>query len=226
MRELQQTAPGGSIGSARVATPKVRQEKPSSLRATLTRVAWLAILLGLVVEVLLVASRMGALPFEAAVAELVNRVSWSVIVCVGLALGDTLAEDKPLWLGLSGLATAPLAFTIARGLHKGTSELLEAKAPLESIAPLLAGSIRGLEYMCLGLAIFWLSRRVRASAPVYIGTGLLIGLVFGLVMLALNPAVMSSMATMLVWSVNELLFPVGCALVLFASEALGDKLKK
>ena len=45
-------------------------------------------------------------------------------------------------------------------------------------------------------------------------------------MLALNPAVTSSLATMLVWGVNELLFPVGCALVLFASMALGDKLKK
>ncbi len=104
--------------------------------------------------------------------------------------------------------------------------MLEAKAPAENIAPLLAGSIRGLEYMCLGLAMFWLSRRVRASAPAYIGTGLLTGLVFGLVMLALNPAVTSSLTTMFVWGVNELLFPVGCALVLFASAALGDKLKK
>ena len=201
-------------------------EKPSKLRVTLTRVAWLSILFGIVIEVLLIAARVGMVQAEAAVAELAGRITWSFVVCMGLAIGDALTEDKPLWLGLSGLAGAPLAFTVARGVHKGAAEFLGANSPVDAITPLLAATIRGIEYMCLGLALFWLSRKLKASIKSYIGTGLAIGLVFGTIILLVNPAITSSMTAFLSWGVNELIFPVGCSVVIFASQALSGKLIK
>ena len=197
----------------------------SKLQVTLTRVAWMSILLGFVMEALLVAARLGAFTMDAATAELVNRVSWSVLVCTGLAIGDTLAENsRPLLLGLSGLVGAPLAFAVARGAHKATAELMGIAQPGDPISPLLSAGIRGIEYMCLGLVIFWLKKQPRSTVMGYIASGLAIGLVFGLVLMFFNPAVTNSLSSMLVWSVNELAFPVGCTLVLFASTAVGKKI--
>ncbi|MEO8287882.1 MAG: hypothetical protein ABI670_15745 [Chloroflexota bacterium] len=186
----------------------------------------MSIVLGLVIEGLLIASRLGAFATDSAMAELVNRVSWSFLVCTGLAIGDALTDEKPFWLGMAGLAGAPVAFTGARGLHKGTAELLAAPPPAEAISPLLVGAIRGVEYMVLGFALFWLSRRLRTSLFPYIGAGLLTGLAFGSVLLVLNPAITASATSMAVWVVNELIFPAGCSLVLFASKTLGNKLTK
>lgn len=202
------------------------RDKPSQLRTTLTRVVWLSIALGLVMEAFLVAARLGAFTMDAATAELVNRVSWSVLVCTGLAIGDTLAENsRPLLLGLSGLLGAPLAFAVARGLHKGTADLMNIVQPADPISPLLAGGIRGVEYMILGLAIFWLKKQPRSTVLSYIGVGLVIGLVFGSLIMFLNPGVTKSLSSILVWVVNEVAFPVGCTLVLFASTAIGKKVE-
>ena len=201
-------------------------EKPSKWRTTLTRVAWMSILLGLVMEGLLVAARLGAFSMDAATAELANRVSWAVLVCTGLAIGDTLAENsRPVLLGLSGLIGAPLAFAVARGVHKGTADIMGIAQPGDPISPLLAGGIRGLEYMTLGLAIFWLKKQPRTGVMSYIAAGAVIGLAFGLVLMFLNPAVTSSVTSLLVWGVNEVVFPVGCTLVLFASTVIGEKVK-
>jgi hypothetical protein len=212
--------------SARVRPVKVKvpRGKPSKLLTTLTRVAWMSILLGLVIEGLLVAARLGAFPLDAAAAELVNRVSWSVLVCTGLAIGDALAEkSRPFLLGLGGLVGAPLAFAVARGLHKGTAELMGITQPADPVEPLLSAGIRGVEYMCLGLLIFWLKKQPRSTVVGYVVAGLVVGLVFGTVLLFLNPEAIGSVSSMLVWAVNELAFPVGCTLVLFASTAISEK---
>jgi hypothetical protein len=52
-----------------------------------------------------------------------------------------------------------------------------------------------------------------------------IGLAFGLVLMFLNPGVTKSVTSLLVWGVNEVVFPVGCTLVLFASTVIGEKVK-
>src|SRR5215212_12130576 len=101
-----------SNGQARApATTPV--ELTPALGSTLLRVAWLAILLGLVMELLLVLAPsfgggMGGLgPF---VADLVKHVSWSVFVCVGLAVGTAVIQSRVPVMGFLGLISAPLAF--------------------------------------------------------------------------------------------------------------------
>jgi hypothetical protein len=210
-----------AIPAAKVQAKSGKQER---LQERLTKAAWLAILLGLVIESLLVLTRMGAFgSLEATAAEFLNRVSWAFLVCIGLAIGDALTEDRPLWLGLAGLAGAPIAFTVARGMHKGAAEMMNIAQPGDAIAPALAASIRGVEYMLLGLALFWLSRRKKQSIFSYAATALTIGLVFGALVMVLNPGVLGSVTKTLAWGVNELIFPVGCTLVIYATTALGKK---
>ena len=65
--------------------------------SVLFRVAWLAILLGFAMEALLLlfAAGFGILPgFKPVAADLVRQVSWSTIVCVGLALGTAVSKAR------------------------------------------------------------------------------------------------------------------------------------
>src|SRR3712207_350431 len=97
------------------------------LGATLLRVAWLAVLLGLGMEILLVlvAVGFGSLPgVGATVADLVRQVSWSIFVCVGLAVGTAVSKLRAPLMGVLGFFAAPSAFAVARSLHQSAAQAL------------------------------------------------------------------------------------------------------
>lgn len=202
-----------------------------NLGATLLRVAWLAILLGFAMEVLLlvVASGFGASAGVGSfVAELAGGVTWSLIVCSGLAIGTAASRARVPAMGLAGLFAAPLAFEVSRVLQKGTAQALVAAGPAagDEVSPVLLAFVKGVEYGCLGLAIAWIWRRSWGGAKAHVGIGLLVGLVFGGAILTLTygatpqPPPTAELASK---GVNEVLFPVGCSLVLFASRALAKR---
>jgi hypothetical protein len=206
-------------------------EQASSLGATLLRVAWLAILLGLMIEVLLLilGGALGdVLGLRPLVADLVRSVSWSVFVCVGLAMGTAVTKARGPLMGTLGLLSAPLAFEASRVLHKGTLEALAASGEIASGASstLLVAVIKGLEYGCLGLAIGWVGTRPWGGAAAHAAVGLAIGVVFGGSILAIAlvsaPEPLAT-AELVSRGVNEILFPVGCSLVLFSATALGKR---
>jgi hypothetical protein len=204
-------------------------EASSSLGATLLRAAWLAILLGLLMEVLLLVLG-GALGEELGlrplVADLVRSVSWSVFVCVGLAVGTAVAKARGPLMGFLGLFSAPLAFEVSRVLHKGTLEALAVSGGAdEGLSPLLVALIKGLEYGCLGIGIGWVSQRRWGGAAAHVAVGLLVGLTFGGLELsfAMRATPPPPAADLFAGGLNDVLFPVGCALVLFSAGVLGKK---
>ena len=204
-------------------------EASSDLWATLLRVAWLAILLGLLMEVLLVAlgGALGdVLGLRPLIPDLVRSVSWSVFVCVGLAVGTAVAKARAPLMGFLGLFSAPLAFEASRVLHKGTLEALAVSGSAgEGLAPLLVALIKGLEYGCLGIGIGWVSQRRWGGAAAHVAVGLLVGLVFGGLELsfAMGATPPPPAADLFAGGLNGVLFPVGCALVLFSAGVLGKK---
>jgi hypothetical protein len=97
--------------------------------ATLLRVAWLAILLGLVLQLalLLVAAGFGTAPSPGPLlSETLKTVSWSLLVCVGVALGRVAAKGRMPLEGVTGLLAAPLALTAANTVQKGVAEAVDA----------------------------------------------------------------------------------------------------
>jgi hypothetical protein len=86
-----------------------RPRSPSGPWATLLRVAWLAIVLGLLLQLamLLVAAGFGTVAGpRVLLAEMLKTVSWSLLVCVGVALGRVAAKGRVPLEGITGLLAA------------------------------------------------------------------------------------------------------------------------
>jgi hypothetical protein len=182
-----------------------RPKPPSGPWVTLLRVAWLAILLGLLLQLalLLVAIGFGTAPSPGPLlAETLKTLSWSLLVCVGVALGRVAAKGQ---------------------VQKGVAEAVDAAGVPAGPAPLWVLAIKAAEYGCLGLALEWVGRRAWHSALGHTAVGLATGVVFGGVFLAVvvqsAPTPLST-PSLLARGLNELLFPVGCALVVFIAEVL------
>jgi hypothetical protein len=201
-----------------------------NLGLRLLRVAWLAIALGMAMEglLLLLGAGLGrTLGLESIVADLVGNVSWSVFVCCGLAIGTAVAKARVPVMGFLGLLAAPAAFEVSRALHKGTLEAMATTGGgSEVLSPILVGFIKALEYGCLGLAIAWVGQRPWGGAVAHITVGLLVGLVFGgtIVALTMGSTPPPPPADALTVGVNEVIFPIGCSLVLFSAGALGKRM--
>ena len=212
------------------AVPAATGNPIATPQQTILKGAWLAVALGFAIEGLILASvalaggTLAAKPFTA---DLVQKVSWSFIVCVALAVARTASRSTGVVMGVVGLLAAPAAFAIARGLHKGASQalgLLAAAAPGPS--PMLVAGIKGLQYAVLGLAIGWIAKKAWGGVAAHAGVGFASGLLFGgpLLVLTFQAMPQLSAGAVAARSVNELLFPVGCALVLYASDTLGKRL--
>ena len=101
---------------------------PGNLASRLLKVAWLAILLGLGLQALLLLTALGfgkELQLDAVVAESVNKVAWAFLVCFGLALDSAASKAGPTSFALAGLLAAPVAFIAARSLHKIVAQALD-----------------------------------------------------------------------------------------------------
>jgi hypothetical protein len=203
-----------------------RPKPPSGPWATLLRVAWLAIALGVLLQLalLLVAAGFGTgISPRPVLAETLKTVSWSLLVCVGVALGRVAAKGHLPLEGVTGLLAAPLALTAANTVQKGVAEAVNAAGVPAGPAPLWVLAIKAAEYGCLGLALSWVGRRAWGSALGHLAVGLLTGVVFGGMFLTVvvqsAPTPLAAPA-LLARGLNELLFPVGCALVVFIAEVL------
>ena len=202
----------------------------TELGRTLLRVAWLAIALGLAMEglLLLLGSSFGELiGVKSIVADLAKNLSWSVFVCTGLAVGTAASQARAPAMGLMGLLAAPVAFEVSRVVHKGTLEALDISGSGDT-SPVLVAVIKGFEYGCLGLAVGWLGRRPWGGAAAHAAAGLAVGLVFGgaIVLLTVPSGAQMSVADLVSRGVNEVLFPLGCSLVLYASVNLGERMTR
>lgn len=142
-------------------------------------------------------------------------------------MGTTIAKARVPAMGLLGLFSGPLAFEASRVFHKGTLEALGASAGGGAdLSPVLIALIKGLEYGCLGLAVGWVGARPWGGLAAHVAVGLAVGLIFGgtIVALTLGLTPQPPAADVLSRGLNELLFPVGCSVVLFSAGALGERI--
>ncbi len=213
-----------------VSVVPVEEEGPNLFRTILT-VAWGAILIALMIEVFLLSvPLLTGTPLKSLaqlIADVAQKISWSFLVCVGVAFGMALRRAQPAAMGILGLISAPLAFTLAKSVHKGLLQALGLASVAGGASPLLIGGMKSLEYGLLGFLLGILARK-GLGLKAYLGLGALMGLTFGTVMvIVLNRASPPPVPTaaVITRSINELFFPVGCSLVIYAAEVLARRLK-
>jgi hypothetical protein len=225
---MAETVEQGTAGAEKKAEPG------GELGRQILRVAWMSILLGVALEVILLvlagyAGTGGSSP-KPFLSDLAQKVSWSFIVCVGLAFGSTAAKARSGLMGALGLISAPLGFSMARSVHKGVNSALGVAVVGGAAFPFLIAGIKAIEYGVLGGLLGYLSKRQDgkgASLTLHLLTGAGIGLTFGLAITTLilrASAAPPTLVDALGKGINEVIFPVGCSLVLYASNALGKRI--
>src|ERR1700742_4497486 len=102
-------------------------ETDSSSRVrTLLRVAWLAVLLGIAVQLLVFAVRFCAgmeMAFAVVLSDLTQGVTWGVIVCVGVAIGVTAERSRAALGGLLGAISGPIGWAVAKSAQRVVQSL-------------------------------------------------------------------------------------------------------
>ena len=114
--------------TASVAAIPERVSSQDSFLPQVVRVAWLSVGLGIAFEILLlVLAALSGTAGESgkpALADLAQKISWSFLVCVGLAFGTAARKLRETVMGGLGLFVAPLAFIAAKAIHKGLGQAL------------------------------------------------------------------------------------------------------
>lgn len=211
------------MSQATAATITAKHEG-SQLAQTLLHIAWLSILLGLALEVimLVIAANANKLPgIGPIIADLVQKISWSGLVCTGLAFGKAASSANPTWMAFAGLLSAPTALAVARTLHKSTAQALKVAEAGAAAFPFFIAGLKGVEYAALGLLLGWIGKRASSGVIAYTCSGLLIGAIFGTTIAAASTPGGFETIKIIPPLVNEVLFPVGCSLAIYAADAIG-----
>ncbi|MFN0136554.1 MAG: hypothetical protein ACKVS9_10620 [Phycisphaerae bacterium] len=204
------------------------------LSTKLLHVAWMAIALGLTLQFTtsIVAGLVGGAFPDAAtwVRDATQKISWSTFTCLGVALGTAASKARAMWTGLAGLFAAPAAFITARTVQKGVGAAVGANvAAMSAVAFWSVLALKSGQYATFGALLAYAASRPWGGLWTHIGVGAASGLVFGLSALAIvtsSAAKPPPMGAVVGQAVNEVLFPVGCALVLYFASKMSSVVKK
>jgi hypothetical protein len=209
-----------------VAAPAPAAPEPPTLDRLWTLAA-LAALLGCAVEAVLLAVAAGfggvssPRPF---VADLARQLTWSVLVSVGVGVGARLGavtpRPRPALGGLVGLLVAPAAWLLARALHQAVGSALGLAAAAADPAVALVAALKAAQYALLAMALGWLGRRPDPPLRAYALTGAAAGALCGGLTLALAASAAPAAPALAGRAAEELLFPVGLALIVWTSGIL------
>lgn len=204
-------------------SPASRETVPD-LIPRLLRVAWLGVLLGLAIEllVLLALGLAGKMPpLLTIAADTAQKVTWSTLVCAALAAAQTLVRVQALGMAAAGLLGAPIALLLARSVHKAVNAALDAAPAAQAATPWVLAGLKGAEYALLGLLLIQLAKRSRGLGA-HVATGAGLGTAFFGALSWLMP--LDGFQPQLMRAINEILHPTGCALVIYFGTQFGSRL--
>jgi len=154
-------------------------------------------------------------------AETAQKITWSTIVCSALAIGTSLRRALPGVVGLIGLISAPTAFFAAKATQKALSAGASAAGPAIPAA-LETAAVKGVQYLVFGLLIVLVASRRgwKSHAAVGLLVGAL-GAAWILYRLVTGNDPAPATPALVARALNEVVFPVGCALILWVAGRLG-----
>lgn len=194
-----------------------------ALALKLFHVAWMSVGLGIALELLAIVILLlsgGSSTALGVAANVLSRVSWSVVVCAALAVTTSLSRLSIPLSGVAGLLVAPSMTLITKSLQKMILTMLAGAQGGPAFGVLLTfAAIKGAEYLLLGLILALIGARGFGFLAA-IAAGTVVGLLFACVVTAVNVLLGSPLAVILSGFINELLFPIGCSIILMGAEKL------
>lgn len=179
----------------------------------------LAVVPALVIEFLIAATRTAFDRHSAGIlAETVGGVTWSLLVCFGVAAGSALSRVSEAVAGSIAFVVTPVGLFAAKAAQGGINEMLGQGSMILPPGLALIAAVKACEYGTLGYLLARMAHRgVNALAP-HLFVGLATAAGFGSTLVAIatiRPEPNLATPEMAAVAVNELLFPIGCALVVF-----------
>jgi hypothetical protein len=220
--------------------PRSTSSSPLSppLPRTLLRVAWMSIALGIVIQILVtIAIRVAPSTWFA---DLAGKVTWSVLVCTAIAVAVAASKAMPQIAGLVGVLAAPLAINVARTSQKAVGAALAApvvQAPF-TVLPTATEAViaKAVQYAIFGWFIAKAAKHPSAPTAAGFKRHAAVGLALGLAMVSYvlirtlttfgTDTTFANTPALAARLINELVFPVGCATVVWAALAIGSQIKR
>jgi len=208
----------------------VDADRAGALARRIAFVALLSIVLGFAIQGLILFAKLsgGTMPATSTiVADLTQGITWSLFVCVGVGIVTSISKAKPLIAGLVAMLVAPLAVAIAKSSQKIMSGLLSAAEQEPVLSLSTVGALKAVEYGVLGWLLARLVQRSEIRSSRYLGAGGAVGIVIGGVIAwvgyqsALAKGLQPGTVQILASLINEVLFPVGCAGIIYAGQFVG-----
>lgn len=212
---------------------EIQPQKALQARVEIERIATIAILavgFGFAMQALVLATRLlagGTAPEKVFVADLTQGVTWSLFVCTGVAIGVAVGRARKFLAGIFGLVFAPLGIAAAKASQKAVTALTNAVDKPDLVPLVTLGSVRAVEYGLLAWLLAILAEKEIARPGPYLGVGAITGVVFGGLLVFLStttgatPPTTAQLAGMIV---NEVGFPIGCALLIFLGQLVARNL--
>lgn len=206
---------------------------PNRILRRIALIALGAILLGFLMQGLILAVKLSsgaAFPGMRFLVDLAQGVTWSFVVCAGVGIGTSIMKARAALVGLLAMVCAPLAIAAAKSSQKVMASLVGAVDQPAVLSLAAISGLRAVEYGLLGWWLGTLARREVSNAGPYLKAGSVSGVVFGGAIAALtwhvalsrglNPQPPQILATI----VNEVVFPIGCAFVIYMGQFVSGQM--
>lgn len=190
-------------------------------------IALCAIALGFMMQGLILAVKLSsgaAFPGAQFAVDLAQGVTWSFLVCAGVGIGTSIMRARAALVGLLAMVCAPLAIAAAKSSQKVMASMVGAADQPAILSLATISGLRAIEYGLLGWWLGTLARREVSHAVPYLKAGTSLGVIFGGAIAALTyqvalakgltPAPPQILASV----VNEVVFPIGCAFVIYIGQ--------
>lgn len=185
---------------------------------TIARIAALAVCLGFFVQLAVLGAKSlagASVPMAAFAADVAGGVAWSTVVCAGTAIGVSLLRANAVAAGFAAALFAPLAVAASKAANQIVASSLVAASKPAAVSFVGLAATKSVEYGLLGFLLAALAKKGVAKPAPYLGAGAAAGLVFGGLALWLKSLAGAAPVELAATAVNEMLFPVGCAAVVY-----------
>ncbi|MGE0499860.1 MAG: hypothetical protein AB7I79_11440 [Rhizobiaceae bacterium] len=197
-------------------------------------VSVLAVMLGLAMQGFVLGGKLAAgapLPGLDLALDITQGVTWSFLVCAGVSVGAAVTRGKAVLAGLIAAVFAPIALALAKAAQKVMAGVTKAAGSEPVLSLGAIAGFRAVEYGLLGWLLAVLVQKGESRLRPYVAAGAGVGLIVGGSFVATSywvavsngsPLAMPALAGI---TINEVVFPIGCSIVIYLGQMIARNLK-